>query len=118
MFPSWLSMLCNVSLWLGFACALIVLIDVLLHPPQMPIMGIVWPVCALFGTLLLLWLYFRHGREAGKRLDHHRHQAGYCLISRRSSAFPIVVAQALCIAVVAVRSATSLRNGLALLFQA
>jgi hypothetical protein len=36
----------------------------------MAIMNVVWPVCALFGTVFTLWLYFRYGREAAKQSQH------------------------------------------------
>lgn len=65
MFPHWLTLVCSLTLALGFICAISILIDVVRHPPHMAIMAIVWPVCALFGTVLVLWLYFSHGRETG-----------------------------------------------------
>ncbi|HEX3912960.1 MAG TPA: DUF4396 domain-containing protein [Steroidobacteraceae bacterium] len=91
--PSWLAILCTASLTVGFICAVVILIDVLLHPPHMPIMAIVWPVCALFGTVFLLWLYFRHGRAVGKVSAGHPHQSGHGDKPASSQAFPILVAK-------------------------
>lgn len=43
---------------LGVLCALGILIGVIRHPEKMAIMNIVWPVCALFGSVLA-WLAYR-----------------------------------------------------------
>ncbi len=37
----------------------------------MTVMNVVWPVCALFGTLAVVWAYFRFGRLATMEA-HHR----------------------------------------------
>ncbi len=61
-FPHWFNLLCSLSLALGLVwCAIALLVDVLRRPPppHMKIMGIVWPISALFGTVFVLWLYFR-----------------------------------------------------------
>jgi hypothetical protein len=63
-FPVWLDLLCAVTLLIGAACAVVILIDVLRHPQHMGIMNVVWPVCALFGTLFILWLYYQYGRDS------------------------------------------------------
>ena len=49
MVPQWLHILSIASLLLGFACAVLIAVDVRRHPQQMGIMNIVWPVTALFG---------------------------------------------------------------------
>jgi hypothetical protein len=64
--PAWLHLLSIAALALGLGCALVVAIDVARHPQRMAIMNIVWPVAALFGTLIWLWGYFRYGRRASK----------------------------------------------------
>jgi hypothetical protein len=38
-------------------------IQVIRHPQHMTVMNIVWPVSALFGTVLIVWAYFRYGQE-------------------------------------------------------
>lgn len=36
--------------------------DEVRHPQHIWIMNVVWPVVALFGTILTIWAYFRYGR--------------------------------------------------------
>jgi uncharacterized protein DUF4396 len=62
--PHWLHILAIASLLLAGLCALVILIDVLRHPQHMWIMNIVWPVTALFGSVLAVWGYFKCGRLA------------------------------------------------------
>lgn len=64
MVPSWLHTLSIFFLALGFVCSAIILVDVIRHPQHMMIMDIVWPVTALFGTVITVWGYFRYGRLA------------------------------------------------------
>lgn len=64
MIPFWLHLLAIVSLLLAALCALVVAIDVARHPQHMWIMNIVWPVTALYGSVLGLWAYYRYGRLA------------------------------------------------------
>ncbi len=48
----------------GFVCAAVIAIDEARHPQHMWIMNIVWPLVALFGSLLTIWGYFRYGRPS------------------------------------------------------
>ncbi|HVY56342.1 MAG TPA: DUF4396 domain-containing protein [Xanthobacteraceae bacterium] len=66
MVPGWLHFLSIAYLLLGFACAAIIAFDEYREPQHMWIMNVVWPVTALFGTLLWLWGYFRFGRLAAR----------------------------------------------------
>ncbi|MFZ0468315.1 MAG: DUF4396 domain-containing protein [Thiogranum sp.] len=50
------------SIVLGIVCALWVAADVIRRPPYMTVMAFVWPLTALFGSLLLTAFYLRHGR--------------------------------------------------------
>jgi hypothetical protein len=45
---------------------------------DMTVMNIVWPVSALFGTVLIVWAYFRYGRLAtmADHLDRQQQRAG------------------------------------------
>ncbi len=56
----------NVILWIWLsacvACAVLVAVDVIRHPPKMWIMGIVWPVTALWAGPLGAAAYLRLGR--------------------------------------------------------
>ncbi len=70
MVPLWLHVLSIAYLALGGLCAVAVALDLVLHPQQMWIMNIVWPVTALFGTLWVVWLYFAYGRLASKAKAH------------------------------------------------
>ena len=67
-FPPWLDTVCRESLILGILCAAVILVDVRRRPQTMTVMNIVWPLCALFGTALTLWLYFRYGRYTADRM--------------------------------------------------
>ena len=73
-FPIWLRALCVLSLFLGAVCALLLSVDVLRRPQHMTVMNFVWPVCALFGTVVIVWLYFRYGRgsDPSDRRSHPR----------------------------------------------
>lgn len=62
-FPSWLNVIALASLALGFAAAFAIAIDLVRRPQSMAIMNLVWPLTALFGSLLWLFFYFRFGRE-------------------------------------------------------
>jgi hypothetical protein len=75
-FPAWLDTTCTVTLIAGALCAVAVFIDVLRRPQTMAVMNIVWPVCALFGILLTLWLYWRFGRSAAKGAQHSARASG------------------------------------------
>ncbi|WP_375273172.1 DUF4396 domain-containing protein [Sphingomonas sp.] len=62
MFPAWLHLLATASLLVAGACALLIALDEKRRAQDMWIMYLVWPLSALFGGLLWLWLYWRHGR--------------------------------------------------------
>lgn len=66
MISEWLHYLSAVFLGLGLACALAIVADEWKHPQAMWIMNVVWPLTALFGTVLWLWFYFRFGRLGSK----------------------------------------------------
>ncbi|HEX6917212.1 MAG TPA: DUF4396 domain-containing protein [Phycicoccus sp.] len=60
--PSWLTTLSVVSLTLAVGCAAWIALDVRRRPQHMAVMNVVWPVTALFGSLVAVWFYRRHGR--------------------------------------------------------
>jgi Domain of unknown function (DUF4396) len=62
MIPTWLHSLAIISLALGFAIAAFIAWDEFRHPQTMWIMNLVWPLTALFGTVMALWGYLRYGR--------------------------------------------------------
>lgn len=88
-FTAWLHALALVSLGLAFASALVIIVDEVGRPQKMWIMAFVWPLCALFGSVLWLALYFafgrgmsKHARNTGKHSEHPE------------PPFPILVAKA------------------------
>ena len=72
MVPAWLHELSWASLALGALCALAIAADELKRPQHMWIMNIVWPVTALFGTIWIIWQYFKYGRSPAPA-DAHIH---------------------------------------------
>ena len=84
--PEWLHGLSIAALVLGGICAAIIAWDEIRRPQPMWIMNVVWPVTALFGTLITLWTYFRYGRAAAHRpCGAPKHAA---------TPFPIIVGKA------------------------
>lgn len=78
MFPTWFQVLSVVLLVTGGVSALVIVVDVIKHPQKMGIMNVVWPVTATFGTLLVLWAYYRHGRPtAGNRPRSDQAESGF-----------------------------------------
>lgn len=79
MVPDWLHTLSLAALVGGFVCAGVIVADEVRHPQHMWIMNVVWPVVALFGTVLTLWGYFRYGRlgtmEAAMQAREHGRDA-------------------------------------------
>jgi hypothetical protein len=78
MIPRDLHYISLLSLTFGVVCAIIIVIDEFRHPQKMWIMNVVWPVTALFGAVLWLFLYLRYGRLAAKdcaEKARHDHKA-------------------------------------------
>lgn len=88
MIPVWLHILALACLALGFVCATIIANHLTRHPQRMWIMNVVWPVNALFGTVLTLLLYFRFGRLATS--DEKKSDQGS---GRKQAPFAIMVAK-------------------------
>ncbi|HEX7711383.1 MAG TPA: DUF4396 domain-containing protein [Sphingomonadaceae bacterium] len=65
-FPPALHALAVVSLIVGFICAGVIVLDLLRHPQKMWIMNLVWPITALFGSVLWLAFYWLAGRNLGE----------------------------------------------------
>jgi hypothetical protein len=53
-------------LGISFIGAIVIAIDEIRHPQKMWIMNVVWPVTALYFSVLALWGYFRIGRGMAK----------------------------------------------------
>jgi hypothetical protein len=91
--PSWLHTLSILFLAVGFACAAVILVDVIRHPQHMTIMDIVWPVTALFGTFITMWGYFRYGRLATKEAVMEAKKQGKEPPNKTDTPFPVMVAK-------------------------
>ena len=61
MVPAWLSILAWVSLGCAFASAAWLSVEQIRRPPKMWIMGIVWPVTALYMGPVAIWAYYSMG---------------------------------------------------------
>lgn len=59
-----------ISLAIAFVCALVIALDEIRHPQKMWIMNIVWPITALYLSVVALWSYFRIGRGMTKAAMH------------------------------------------------
>ncbi len=62
MIPTWLHTVSLASVALGILCAVVITADISRNPQHMAVMAVVWPITALFGTILTLWLYWTYGR--------------------------------------------------------
>ena len=92
MVPQWLHTLSIIMLLLGGGCALIIIIDILAgHKQHMSIMNIVWPVTALFGTVLVLWGYYKYGRLSTHKKVMEAKEKGEEPPHKRFTPFPTMV---------------------------
>jgi hypothetical protein len=62
-----------ISLAIAFACAATIAVDEARHPQNMGVMNVVWPVTALYLSVIGLWWYFRAGRRMARDAPHDRH---------------------------------------------
>ena len=91
MFPTWLHALSIAASLLGAACSLLLSVQVVRHPQHMTVMNVVWPVSALFGTLAVVWVYFRYGRLATIDAHHHAKERGEKPPNMTGTPFPVMV---------------------------
>jgi len=91
MIPYWLHILAVVSLLVGFASAIVVLIDVARHPQHMAIMNAVWPLVALFAGPIALWGYYAYGRLAAHEVAKPAMDKGEKMPSKKLTPFPVMV---------------------------
>lgn len=71
-FPGWLHGLSIAMLALGFVCAITIALDEVRRPQKMWIMNLVWPLTALFGTVLWTAAYYTWGRSPAAGADDER----------------------------------------------
>ena len=91
MVPAWLHLLSIFALVLGFVTAGVIMIDLVRHPQKMWIMDIVWPVVALFGTVLTIWAYFRYGRLSTREAVKNAKNGGGEPPRKNETPFPVMV---------------------------
>ncbi len=75
--PDWLTWLAAGSLLLGGTCATAVAVDLIWRPQRMGIMNLVWPITALYGGPLAVWLYGRAGRAPRSPAASMSHTHGH-----------------------------------------
>lgn len=68
-FPAWLHTLAIISLAIGVVCAITIALDELRRPQKMWIMNLVWPLTALFGSVLWTAGYYVWGRTKPEGQD-------------------------------------------------
>jgi hypothetical protein len=66
--PHWLDIVSWISVALGVFCAIVIVVDETRHPQMMWIMNLVWPLTALYASVLGLWAYFALGRTMRKQV--------------------------------------------------
>jgi hypothetical protein len=66
-FPAWLQIVSTASLMLGCGCALFIIVDEVPRPQPMWVMNLVWPLTALFGSVLWLIFYLVSGRALPRK---------------------------------------------------
>ncbi len=96
MIPEWLQIVSLVSLIAAALCAIAIAVDELSHPQHMWIMNVVWPVTALFGSVVALWGYFQYGRLATHEQATPAMKRGEDPPATRRSPFPVIVAKGTC----------------------
>jgi Domain of unknown function (DUF4396) len=68
-FPAPIHLAAILSLSLAVICVVTIALDVWRHPPNMAVMAVVWPLTALFGSVLWLAIYYRWGRSTRQDND-------------------------------------------------
>ncbi len=91
MFPSWFHVLAIAALMTGIFCALVILVDVVRRPQHMAVMNVVWPVTALFGTVLTLQGYFRYGRRSTAEAMRRAKKSGSSTPAKAAIPYPAIV---------------------------
>ncbi len=94
MIPHWLHLVSIFALVLGFISAGVIMIDEMRHPQHMWIMSVVWPVVALFGTMLTVWAYFRYGRRATMEAVMNAKTEAREPADKSATPFPVMVGKA------------------------
>ena len=64
MVPQWLHLLAIFPSRIGAICSFWIAIDEMQHPQHMWIMNLVWPITALYASVIGVAFYFSYGRLA------------------------------------------------------
>ncbi|MBS0242240.1 MAG: DUF4396 domain-containing protein [Proteobacteria bacterium] len=96
MTPIWLVTLSIASLGAAACCAALIAIDEWRDPQHMWIMNIVWPVSALFGSVLILVFYFSYGTLASRSRVAQANSQGRGMPSKSETPFWLMVAKGAC----------------------
>lgn len=91
MIPQWLHTLSIVSLLLAAVSAVVIAVDLARHPQHMRIMNAVWPVTALYGSVIAVWFYYRYGRLAADEKAQPAMQRGETMPHMKKTPFPVMV---------------------------
>ena len=78
------------SLGLAFACALAIAADELHRPQKMAVMNIVWPVSALYFSVIALWAYWTWGRRSAQASAREMHPDSGQSTTHTAPSFPQV----------------------------
>jgi Domain of unknown function (DUF4396) len=65
-----------ISLAIAFACALFIAADETRRPQKMGIMNVVWPISALYFSVLAVWAYLRWGLGKTREAMQQQHGGG------------------------------------------
>lgn len=84
-FPAWLHTLAIISLAVGAACAITIALDEARRPQKMWIMNLVWPLTALFGSLLWTAGYYIWGRAKTENQDDEAKPPFPVMVAKGSS---------------------------------
>ncbi len=84
-FPAWLHTLAIISLAVGAVCAITIALDEARRPQKMWIMNLVWPLTALFGSILWTAGYYIWGRSKTGNQDDEAKPPFPVMVAKGSS---------------------------------
>ena len=93
MIPDWLHFLSLISLLAGGLCAVVIAVDEWRDPQHMWIMNLVWPLVALFASVIALWGYFAYGKLAAQSRVAPAMERGEPMPNKARTPFPGMVAK-------------------------
>lgn len=86
-----------ISLAIAFACALWIAADEPRRPQKMGVMNVVWPISALYFSVLAVWAYFRWGVPKSKQaVERHKRSSEHGSGKSRPTASQVAVGTSHC----------------------